>query len=318
MSRFAALDMASLPSPPAIGVLDFDAILEARLVELQARLADIFDAPKVSEIMALARNIAASPARYLNEAAAARELYMENRINEAVRSVFLATSRGAALDQIGANRGVARRVLDDGDPDNPVLESDESFRARIQLVIEAWSPHGTEGSYVYWALDADDRVVDVAVYGPNHDLDPPIPPAEPRMVILSGDGDGTADAALLDTVFRHCTADKRRPVADRLTVVSAQPVPYAIEAVLHVVTPEAAAAVEAAAQAAARNFVNNRIRIGRKLYRTSIAAALHVHGVVDVELLSPGTDLDIGPFEAPHCTGIDITLRSITGGWRDV
>lgn len=318
MSRFAALDLGALPDPAAIGVLDFDAILEARLVELEAQLAEVFDAPKVAEVMALARNIASSPMRYLNEAAAARELYLENRINEAVRSVFLSTARGADLDQIGANRGVARKVLDDSDPDSPVMEGDEAFRARIQLVIEAWSPHGTEGSYVYWALDADDRVADVAVYGPNHGLDPAIPPAEPKMVILSREGDGTAGSDLLDVVFTHCTVDKRRPVADKLTVVSAQPVPYAIEAVLHVTTAETASAVQATAQAAAEAFVNSRIRIGRKLYRTSLAAALTVKGVVDVELVSPAADLEIGPFEAPYCTGITLTLQSITGGWRDV
>jgi phage-related baseplate assembly protein len=318
MSRFAALDLSALPDPAAIGVLDFDAILEARLAELEAQLAEVFDAPKVAEVMALARNIASSPMRYLNEAAAARELYLENRINEAVRSVLLSTARGDDLDQIGANRGVVRKLLDDSDPESPVMEGDEAFRARIQLVIEAWSPHGTEGSYVYWALDADDRVADVAVYGPNHGLHPAIPPAEPKMVILSSEGDGTADAALLEAVFTHCTVDKRRPVADKLTVVSAQPVPYAIEAVLHVTTPETASAVQATAQAAAEAFVNSRIRIGRKLYRTSLAAALTVKGVVDVELVSPAADLDIGPFEAPYCTGITLTLQSITGGWRDV
>lgn len=318
MTRFAALDLAALPEPSTIGVLDYNAILEARLVELEAQLGETFDAVKVAEIMGLARNIAASPMRYLTEAGAARELYLVNQINEALRSVFLSTARGSDLDLIGANRGVTRKVLNDADPDNLVLEGDDAFRARIQLVIEAWSPHGPEGSYVFWALDADDRVVDVAVYGPNHGLDPAIPPAEPKMVILSSEGDGTADAGLLDAVFQHCSADKRRPVADKLTVVSVIPVPYAIEAVLHVATPETAAAVQASAQAAADAFVNGRIRIGRKLYTTSIAAALSVPGVVDVELVSPSADLEIGPFDAPHCTGITLTLQSISGGWRDV
>jgi len=318
MSRFAALDLTTLPDPTAIGVLNFSAILEARLVELEAQLTEVFGVAKVVEIIGLARNIAASPMRYLSESAAARELYLENRINEAVRSVFLSTARGDDLDQIGANRGVLRKIVDDSDPDNPVMEADATFRARIQLVIEAWSPHGTEGSYVYWALDADDRVVDVAVYGPNHGLVPAIPPAEPKMVVLSSDGDGTAAVDLIDAVYAHCTTDKRRPVADKLTVVSATPVPYAIEAVLHVITPETASAVQAAAEVAAQEFVNGRIRIGRKLFRTSIAAALAVQGVVDVELVSPALDLDIGPFDAPYCTGITVTLQSITGGWRDV
>lgn len=318
MSRFAALDLQTLPAPPAIGVLNHAAILSARLAELEAQLGEVYPAPQVAEIMAKARGLATSPARYLNEAAAAREFYMENRINEAIRSVFLATARGDALDQIGANRGVYRKVLDDSDPTNVIREQDEPFRARIQLVIEAWSPHGTEGSYVYWALDADDRVVDVAVYGPNHGLTPPIPPAEPKMVILSSEGDGTADPALVEKVFRHCVADKRRPIGDKLTVISATAAPYAIEAVLHVTTPETAAAVEQAARQALQGFVNNRIRIGRKLYRTSIAAALSVPGVVDVELISPAQDIDMGPFAAPHCTNIQLSAASITGGWRDI
>lgn len=318
MSRFAALDLTALPEMSSVVVLDFDAILEARLQELDAQLSEVFDAPKVAEVMALARNIAASPMRYLNEAAAARELYLSNQINAAIRSVFLSTARGGDLDQIGANRGLVRKILSEESADSPVMEADEVFRARIQLVIEAWSPHGTEGSYVYWALDADDRVVDVAVYGPNHGLDPPVPNAEAHMVILSSEADGTAGQALIDAVFDNCISDKRRPVADKLSVVSAQPVPYAIEAVLHVTTPEAASAVQAAALAAAQAFVDGRIRIGRKLYRTSIAAALNVQGVVDVELISPAADIAIGPFEAPHCTGITLTLQSITGGWRDV
>ncbi len=319
MSRFAALDLNTLPRPSAIGVLDFDSILEARLVELEARLRVVFEPAQVSEIMALARNIAASPTRYLAEAGAARELYGENRINEAVRSVFLATAHGGDLDQIGANRNVVRRVLDNSDPDNPVPESDDAFRARIQLVMEAWSPHGTEGSYVYWALDADDRVVDVVVYGPNHDLDPPIPPAQPKMVILSRDGDGRADDDLLAKVRVHCMADRRRPVGDLLTVVSAQPVLCTIEAVLHVTRPESGAAVLEAARAAAETFLANRLRIGRKLYRASLCAALAVPGVEDVDLRSPAEDIDIGPFQALHCSDdMDLSITSVTGGWRDV
>jgi phage-related baseplate assembly protein len=318
MSRFAALDLNSLPAPSAIEALSFEATLEARFVELEATLNGEFEPSRVAEIMGYARNIASSPLRYLTESAAAREVFLTNRINQKVLSIFLATATGSDLDLIGANRGVVRKTLDDSDDDNILLEGDDFFRARIQLVVEAWSPHGTEGSYVYWALDADNRVIDVAVYGPNSDLDPPIPSAEPKMVVLSIEGDGTADADLVDKVRQHCIPDKRRPVGDKLTVISATPVPYAIEAVLHVTSQEAAAALEVAALAAAQAFVNGRIRIGRKLYRASIAAALSVQGVVDVELISPAGNIDIGPFEAAHCTGISITMQTIAGGWRDV
>ncbi len=318
MSRFAALDLTTLPAPSAVVELDYDAILEARLVELEARLKEKLPAEKVSEIMALARNIAASPMRYLNEAAAARELYLANRINEAVRSVFLATARGGDLDLIGANRGVVRRVLDGTDPENVIVEGDEAFRARIQLVIEAWSPHGTEGSYVYWALDADDRVADVVIYGPNHNVVPAVPPGEPKMVILSREGDGTAAPDLLQVVFDHCATDTRRPVGDLLTVVSAAPVPYQIEATLHVTSAASVPSVEAAAIAAAQAYIAGRIKIARKVYRSSIAAALMVDGVVDVELSQPASDVEIGSFEAGFCSSMSVTVQTVTGGWRDV
>lgn len=318
MTRFAALDLAALPAPTGVGVLDFDAILEARLTELEARISELFDAAKVAEIMALARNIAASPMRYLNEAGAARELYMENRINEAVRSVFLSTASGGDLDQVGANRGVVRRVVDDSDPDNITYEGDEIFRARIQLVMESYSPHGSEGSYVYWALEADDRVSDVRAYGPNHNITPAIAPANAKIVILSSEGDGTAPQDLLDAVFDALVPDTRRPVADNVDVVSATPVPYTIEATLHVSSASALAAVEASAQASVDAFVGSRLRIGRTLYRTSLAAALAVEGVVDVVVIQPAADLDIDPFEAPYCSGITLSVQAVTGGWQDV
>lgn len=320
MSRFAALDLAALPEMTSVVALDFNAILEARLVELEAQLSEVFDAPKVAEVMALARNIAASPMRYLNEAGAARELYMSNQINVAIRSIFLSTARGTDLDQIGANRGVVRKVLDDGDPDNVILESDTIFRARIQLVLEAFSPHGTEGSYVYWALDADDRVADVAAYGPNHDMSPEqaIEPANVELVIMSSEGDGTAPQDLLDVVYAALIPDKRRPAADRVIVKSVVPVPYVIEATLHVTSPEAVEAVTAAAQAALEAFVNGRLRIGRKLIRMSLAAALSVEGVVDVEIISPAADVLIGPYEAPYSTETSLSVDVVAGGWLDV
>ncbi|MEZ5723270.1 MAG: baseplate J/gp47 family protein [Paracoccaceae bacterium] len=318
MSRYAALDLAALPDASAVVALDYDATLAARLSDLEAHLGEVFEAGRVAEIMAIARNIKASPTRYLNEAGAARELYMGNRINEAVRSIFLAMARGPDLDQLGANRGVARYVLDDSDPDNVVMEDDETFRARIQLVLEAYSPHGTEGSYVYWALAADERVRDVVPYGPDSGVTPPIPPSEPVLIILSREGDGTALPDLIAAVYDNCVTDKRRPIGDKLTVRSATPILYAVEAVLHVISAAAGDAVIAAAQAALDSFLAGRLPIGRKVYRTSLAAAMMVDGVVDVELVSPAADVDIGPYEAGHCTSTAITVQTVTGSWRNV
>lgn len=315
MSRFVALDLSTLGLPTELIDLDYYTLLSERLDELEAKLNDTFSAAEVTEIMGLARNIAASPMRYLNEAAAARELYLLNRINEAIRSVMLATASGDDLDQIGANRGVVRKTLDDSDPDAPVMEDDDTFRARIQLVIESYSPHGTEGSYVYWALEADDRVRDAVAYGPNHDVTPAIDPANVEIVILSTEGDGAAPQDLLDAVHAALVPDTRRPVADKVTVKSATPVSYAIAAELRVTSTEVAATVQAAAEAAAAEFISSRLAIGRTVYRTSLAAALAVDGVTDVIISEPAADVAIAPYEAPYCTGVALTVSAITGGW---
>ena len=309
MTRFAALDLAALPQPEILQGQSYDAILAARLKELEARAAEDLGPEAAAQVMATARNVAASPLRALNEAAAARELYADNRMIEAIRSVYLALASGPALDQLGAGRGVARKVLDASDPDGPVYEADGPFRARIQLAVETWSPFGGEG---------DDRVVDVAVYGPNHSLDPPIPPAQPKLVVLSSEGDGSASQELLERVRSNCVADKRRPIGDRLEVVSAEIVPYEISAVLHVTNMGMQDAVIAAARASLQGFLSSRLSIGRRIYSTSIAAALRVDGVVDVELMAPSGSLDIGPFQAGRCVGVELTATPITGGWRDV
>ena len=318
MSRYAALNLANLPPLSAVTPLSFEAILEARLVELEQQLTVRFEPAKVTELMALARSIAASPMRYLNETAAARELYIENRINTAVKSIFLATAIGTDLDHLGANRGVARRILDDSDPDDIIYETDEDFRARIQLSLEAFSPHGTEGSYVYWALDADDRVRDVVAYGPNHNVVPAVLPAHVRVVVLSRDGDGTAPQDLLDAVYANLIPDKRRPVSDKIEVVSAAPAPYRIVATLHVASSEAVSAVLAAAQAGIAEFINSRLRIGRKVYRSTIASILRVDGVVDVEIAEPAADIVIDASAAPYCTEIVLSTSVISGGWASV
>ncbi|QUS57357.1 baseplate J/gp47 family protein [Pseudovibrio brasiliensis] len=319
MSRYAALDLATLPEPSAVVELDYTALLEARLAELDGHLRDgRFEQAEADEIMALARSIAASPARYLSEAGASRELYMNARINAAVRSVLLATATGSDLDHRGAGRGVARLVLDDSDPENIIYEDDESYRARIQLVLESYSPYGPEGAYVYWALQASGDVLDVVPYGPDDNLDPPIPPAEPVICVLSRTGDGAASEDLLKSVYQNLKPDKRRPVGDKLTVISATPVHYEVEAELQVVSAATASLVEEQAQATLQKFISTRLAIGRPLYRTTLAAALKVDGVEEVIITKPASDVMVSPFEAPYASSVKLTVNSITGGWRNV
>ncbi len=313
MSRFAALDLTALPAPSSVMDLDYDAILEARLVELEARLKDAMSPTQAAETMALARNIAASPMRYLNEAAAARELYLTNRINEAVRSVFLATARGGDLDLIGANRGVVRKIIGT-DVANPIYEADAVFRARIQLAIEAATVHGTTGAYAYAALQADDRVSDVGVYDSVSGAGLGVNLGEVRVVVLSNEASGIASQGVLDAVYQAVGANDVRTLGDTVSVVAADRVDYPISATLYVASPVALGGVYDLAVAAAEGFALNHARIGRQIYRSSIAAALAVDGVVDVDVHDPPANVIVGPGQASRCSGIVIQVSVVAGG----
>lgn len=70
------------------------------------------------------------------------------RVNDAVRAVFLASAKGDDLDQLGAAFNVQRFVITPADPDavppvDAVLEDDNAFRERIQL---SWAQLNTAGA----------------------------------------------------------------------------------------------------------------------------------------------------------------------------
>ncbi|MDR8345596.1 baseplate assembly protein, partial [Acinetobacter baumannii] len=82
------------------------------------------------------------------------------------------------------------------------------------------------GAYEYHALSSDGRVADASAFSPS--------PAEVVVTILARDGDGTAPEDLLQVVGEALNDEAVRPVADRVSVRSAEIVPYEIDAVLYV------------------------------------------------------------------------------------
>ncbi|STM65051.1 Baseplate assembly protein GpJ [Escherichia coli] len=74
----------------------------------------------------------------------------------------------------------------------------------------------------FHARSADGRVADASATSPA--------PAEVVLTVLSREGDGTAEKDLLDVVEKALNSENVRPVADRLTVRSAEIIPYRVEA----------------------------------------------------------------------------------------
>jgi phage-related baseplate assembly protein len=245
------------------------------------------------------------PLTKLLQESAYRETLLRQRVNEAALAVLLPFAQGADLEQIGARFNVARLVITPANPSavppvEAVLEDYESLRERIQMAMEGLSTAGPRNAYIFHARSADGRVADASAISPA--------PAEVVVTVQSALGNGTAAPDLLAVVAAYLSDEDRRPVADRLTVQSAQELPYTVEAVLYLNSsgPESEP-VRAAAETRLVALVNARRRLGQEVNRSALDAALHIEGVRRVEL--PGwADVVASLTQAPYCTSYRVTV----------
>lgn len=185
-----------------------------------------------------------------------------------------------------------------------VYESDEVFRARVQRAFDRLSVAGPEAAYKYHCLSADGRVADVAVISPS--------PAVVNIAILQSDSQtGEASDELVNIVSQAVNAEHVRPIADRVSVQSAQIHRYRIEAKLYIGKDPEASAVLATATAKTRAYTESKNRIGRSVRLTAIHHCLHIDGVARIELLEPKADIAISALQAAYCESIDISIGGI-------
>jgi phage-related baseplate assembly protein len=294
MSRFTSINLADLPPPPVVEALDYETILA------EMRAGVIAAAPQLAEVLALE----SEPVNKVLEVAAYREVLLRQRVNDAARAVMLAHATGGDLDNLAAIFGVARLVLDPGDPQvippvPPVLETDAAFRARVQLALEGPSTAGPEGAYLFWALQTA-SAKDASVASPA--------PGEVVVTVLDRDGDGTALPATLSAVDAVLNDQDIRPLTDQVTVQGATILTYAVEADLTLYDGPDSGVVIAAAEAAVAAFVEDQHRLGRDITLSGLYAALHRPGVQRVALIQPAADIVVASDEAAWCTGVTVSF----------
>lgn len=293
---FTAVDLAKLPFPNAVEVLDFETILSEMLADYQSR------DPEFSAL------VESDPAYKVLEVAAFRELLLRQRVNEAIKAVTLAYANDADLDQIAARYNVERLLIDAGNPDAippvpPTYESNDSLRRRVQLSFEGFSTAGPEGAYVFHALGSDARVLDADARSPV--------PGQVIVAVLSNVGSGAAPSDLLSAVNATLSDEDVRPLTDQVLVESAVIVNYSIAAQLTLYPGPDADVVLAAANAAAAAYADTNHRLGRDVTLSGLYAALHQEGVQNVLLTSPAATIVIARNHASYCTGITITSVGI-------
>lgn len=313
-----AIDFSILPLPEIIEELDYESILQLIIADLIAR------DPAYETILE------SDPGIKILEVAAARELILRQRINDALKATLLRFTGGGDMDNLAAFYNVTRF---DG-------ETDEAFRLRIILRIEGSSAAGGAAWYRYHALSCDPLVKDANVASPG--------PGEVAVTILShegsqlpaatgtdldqlgeafgvsresgesdddyrsrvlalvlaGGGYGIASPELIATADAYLQADDVRPVTDTLTVSGASILPVDVTADIWLY-PQTRISVFESLPAQLQSAFDAQSGMGWDVTQSWIIAQLNTAGVQRVEMSLPAADVICRPNEAP-------ALRTIT------
>ncbi len=297
---YDVINLSDLPVPDAIVVPDAAVIFGAWLARLR-ELDPEFDALVESD-----------PTYKQGEVTAFQLTLAFQRVNDAVRAVFLASAQNADLDQIGAAFNVGRMVIVPANPDavpptDAVMEEDEAFRERIQLSWSQLNTAGARNAYRFHARSADEDVLDADAYGPEEHGRA----GEVDVYVLSREGNGTASEALLDAVSARLNADEIRPLTDFVTVKSAIINDYTVTAELEIPDGPDAGEVLENAKAALMSYTRLANRINGMVPLSAIYAALQQTGVARVILSSPRADIEPATGTAPRCAAVNVTRREV-------
>ncbi|HHV8620007.1 TPA: baseplate assembly protein [Escherichia coli] len=297
---YDVINLSDLPVPDAIVVPDASVIFGAWLARLR-KLDPEFDALVESD-----------PAYKQGEVTAFQLTLAFQRVNDAVRAVFLASAQKADLDQIGAAFNVERMEIVPANPDtvpptDAVMEEDDAFRERIQLSWSQLNTAGARNAYRFHARSADENVLDADAYGPEEHGRA----GEVDVYVLSREGNGTASEALLDAVSARLNADEIRPLTDFVTVKSAIINDYSVTAELEIPDGPDAGEVLENAKNTLLSYTRLANRINGMVPLSAIYAALQQTGVARVILSSPRADIEPATGTAPRCAAVNVTRREV-------
>ena len=293
MTQYAAIDLSQLPAPTVVEPLDFETILADIKADFIARAPDhaaVLDTPS-------------EPIVKLLESAAYVAMNLRQRVNDAGRAVLLATATGADLDNIAALFSVERQIVTPADlnvepPLAAVYEDNTRLRRRVQMSLEGFTTAGTVGAYQFHCLAASPLVKDADISSPA--------PGQVLVSVLSNEGTGVADQALLDVV--DAALERVRPLTDQVTVQSASVVDYTIAATLTMYAGPDSSVVRDAAEAAVATYITEHHRFGYDITLSGLYAALHQPGVQNVTITSPSASLVITSAQAAHCSSVSVVL----------
>jgi phage-related baseplate assembly protein len=292
MSRFTAINLSGLTPPDVIEALDFEVIV----TEMRDYLVAAF--PAIEGVI----DLESEPARKLIEAFAYRETILRGRINDAARSVLLASAYGSNLDHLAALFATERMQVEDA-TGALVDEDDDRLRRRVQLAPEAFSVAGPEGAYVYHALSAAPWARDATAIMTT--------PGRVRVTMLRAGSDPAPSLAEREVVRVSLNDNDVRPLTDMVEVLAPRVHRVSIDATLTLYPGPDGNVVRARALAAITDWVEANRMLGMNLRRSAIFSKLHQEGVHSVDLASPAQDLVLGPTDAYAIDAITVKVATL-------
>jgi len=303
MPSLSPIDLSNLPAPAVVETPSFEAIRDAMLADLVARV------PSFTALLP------SDPAYAVLEVAAYRETVLRADMNDKAKAVMLAYAVGSNLDNLAALVNVQRKTLVPANPSAfpptaAVMETDTDLRYRVQLAFEGISTAGPSGSYEFHALSVD-TIKDAVVAGP-----PTVSPGNVRVTILSRNGNGAASAAEIAAVQAVLNSEDIRPLTDLVTVQGASIVHYHLNITLHVLAGWDATTAKATAEANVAAYAASVQRVGADVRVSGIYAAAHVAGVERVVLSNHAgaitEDLSISDVQASYLASVTVNTVTAT------
>lgn len=303
------IDLSKVPVPDIIQPLSF----EQRLAELKQLLINIDESYR--DVVALESD----PINKLLQVFSYREMHLVAQINDATRGNILASATGNDLIALGSRYSLAPFIIQAGDanatpPIPEIVESEPSFKRRVQMAFDGLNTAGSIDGYIFFALGADGRVADAKAASPA--------PCEMVVTILSIEGNGTVSDELLikvrdvfgmsaDGLSQSNTPSKVRPQGDRVTIQGAGIVNYEVLAQLQLLPGPDSQVVLTAANQALALYQKEQRRLGADIARSGIYKALHQSGVNNVNLISPAVDVAVLEHQAAYCTSVNVSIGDV-------
>jgi len=281
-----SIDLSKLPVLDAVKKIDVDAEKEV----IKGRMIDVI--PE-------AREAIESPAEILNKLAGVGALSVEsfvNYVNDRFFALLLPTSKGADLDHLASFVPLVRHGG----------ESDDKFRARIQLAPATFSIAGPRDAYRALSLNLQSSngaalLKDALAYSPQ--------PSQVVVTVMAALGNGSVSQENVDLVSAALNAKEVRPLTDYVTVQSVSEISYNVIADLQVGSGPDSAQVKDAAIAAVQAYAEERHYIGLKVTLSGLYRALHQPGVENVSLTEPIGDLMPTDDEVAYLGNLTITVN---------